>query len=153
MQKTSAKRPALGIGLRILSGALFATMAIFVKALSGHVPVGQIVFFRSAFALISLVIFLELLGVSPWIGDQTTARPYAAIRVLCGCILRFDRTPAARLAADAGWRRNGGHGREERKGALTKVASARTPLNNIGTQRWNDHLYCGVTGQKFASTR
>ncbi len=65
MQKTSAERPALGIGLRILSGALFATMAIFVKALSGHVPVGQIVFFRSAFALIPLVIFLGLRAEFP----------------------------------------------------------------------------------------
>ncbi|MCC8934800.1 hypothetical protein [Rhizobium sp. 'Codium 1'] len=36
-------RPALGISLRILSGALFAVMAIFVKKVSNDVPVGQIV--------------------------------------------------------------------------------------------------------------
>lgn len=66
-------RPALGIALRILSGALFAVMAIFVKALSDHVPVGQIVFFRSAFALIPLVIFLWLRSEFP--GGLATKRP------------------------------------------------------------------------------
>lgn len=68
------ERPALGIGLRILSGLLFAAMAIFVKALSGHVPLGQIVFFRSAFALIPLVAFLSLRGEFP--GGLATKRPF-----------------------------------------------------------------------------
>lgn len=58
-------RPAIGIILRILSGALFAAMAIFVKAVSADVPVGQIVFFRSAFALIPLVVFLWMRGEFP----------------------------------------------------------------------------------------
>ncbi len=50
--------------LRILSGFLFAGMSICVKAVSADIPVGQIVFFRSAFALIPLVIFLCLRGSS-----------------------------------------------------------------------------------------
>lgn len=66
-------RPALGIMLRILSGGLFAAMAIFVKALSADVPVGQIVFFRSAFALIPLVIFLWIRGEFP--NGLATRRP------------------------------------------------------------------------------
>lgn len=47
-----------GISLRILSGVLFTGMVICVKALSDVAPLGQIVFFRSFFALIPLVIFL-----------------------------------------------------------------------------------------------
>ncbi|THV20549.1 DMT family transporter [Peteryoungia ipomoeae] len=66
-------RPALGIFLRILSGALFAAMAVFVKAVSVDVPVGQIVFFRSAFALIPLVVFLWIRGEFP--GGLATKRP------------------------------------------------------------------------------
>ncbi|UWU12614.1 DMT family transporter [Sinorhizobium medicae] len=65
--------PRLGIVLRILSGLLFAIMAIFIKALSDHVPVGQIVFFRSAFALIPLVIFLWLRSEFP--AGLATRRP------------------------------------------------------------------------------
>lgn len=56
--KTISENQTLGIGLRVLSGFLFAAMSICIKATSGQVPVGQIVFFRSAFALIPLVIFL-----------------------------------------------------------------------------------------------
>jgi drug/metabolite transporter (DMT)-like permease len=70
---STTDRPALGIALRILSGALFAVMTIFVKALSDHVPVGQIVFFRSAFALIPLVVFLWLRSEFP--GGLATKRP------------------------------------------------------------------------------
>lgn len=73
LAKTMTDRPALGIGLRILSGVLFAAMSIFVKALSDHIPVGQIVFFRSAFALIPLVIFLWLRSEFP--GGLATKRP------------------------------------------------------------------------------
>lgn len=51
-------RPGLGIALRILSGFLGAGMFISVKAVSEEVPLGEIVFFRSFFALIPLIIFL-----------------------------------------------------------------------------------------------
>lgn len=54
-----------GIRLRILSGLLFTVMALCVKLTSATVPLGQIVFFRSAFALIPLVIFLCVLGEFP----------------------------------------------------------------------------------------
>ena len=57
---TAFDRPKLGIGLRILSGLLMAGMFISVKAVSEDVPLGQIVFFRSIFAIIPLVIFLWL---------------------------------------------------------------------------------------------
>ena len=53
-----ADNPSYGIALRILSGVLFTGMIVCVKALSDAAPLGQIVFFRSFFALIPLVIFL-----------------------------------------------------------------------------------------------
>ena len=53
-------RPGLGIGLRLLSGVLMAGMFTCVKAVSEAVPLGEVVFFRSVFALIPLIIFLWL---------------------------------------------------------------------------------------------
>lgn len=47
-----------GIGLRVLSGVFFVGMVSSVKLASPSVPLGQIVFFRSAFALLPLVVFL-----------------------------------------------------------------------------------------------
>ncbi len=55
---TGTDKPALGIGLRLLSGVLMGGMFVSVKAVSEAVPLGEIVFFRSFFALIPLVIFL-----------------------------------------------------------------------------------------------
>ncbi|MGB0959323.1 MAG: DMT family transporter [Halocynthiibacter sp.] len=55
---TPHNHPSLGISLRILSGILMAGMFVSVKAVSADVPLGEIVFFRSAFALIPLILFL-----------------------------------------------------------------------------------------------
>ena len=57
---TRRDTPTLGIGLRVLSGGLFTGMVICVKAVSEAAPLGQIVFFRSFFALLPLVIFLMI---------------------------------------------------------------------------------------------
>lgn len=67
-------RPGLGIGLRVLSGILFTGMAICVKTVSDPVPLGQIVFFRSFFALIPLVIFLAIRHEFP--AGLKTRRPF-----------------------------------------------------------------------------
>lgn len=64
----------LGIALRILSGLLFAGMVICIKAVSVAVPLGQIVFFRSFFALIPLVVFLWLRHEFP--AGLRTRRPF-----------------------------------------------------------------------------
>ncbi|GAA6182728.1 DMT family transporter [Shimia sp. NS0008-38b] len=50
----------VGILLRVLSGFFFATMIVTVKLVSVAVPLGEIVFFRSAIALVPLVAFLWL---------------------------------------------------------------------------------------------
>ncbi|MEM6276165.1 MAG: DMT family transporter [Pseudomonadota bacterium] len=67
--------PGLGITLRFLSGFLFAGMFVSVKAVSDDVPLGEIVFFRSFFALIPLVVFLWLRGEFP--SGLATKRPGA----------------------------------------------------------------------------
>ncbi len=51
-------RPLAGILLRLLSGVLFTGMMVCVKAVSTEVPLGQTVFFRSAFALLPIVAFM-----------------------------------------------------------------------------------------------
>ena len=49
--------PLIGIALKILSVAIFVGMSSFIKA-SGQLPAGQIVFFRSFFAIFPILIFL-----------------------------------------------------------------------------------------------
>lgn len=78
----------LGIVLRIGSTLAFAAMAACIKALGAGVPLGQVVFFRSAVALLPLVLFLW------WTGDfprgLATARPFGHIvRCLMGATAMF----------------------------------------------------------------
>lgn len=80
--------PKLGITLRILSGFLFAGMFVSVKAVSEDVPLGQIVFFRSLFAILLLIVFLWVRREFP--GGLTTKRPYAHIlRASVGALALF----------------------------------------------------------------
>lgn len=70
---TVTDHAGIGIGQRLLSGLLFAAMVVCVKAVSKTVPLGEIVFFRSFFALIPLAIFLLLRREFP--GRLRTRRP------------------------------------------------------------------------------
>lgn len=85
---STSDRPGLGIGLRILSGILFTGMVVCVKVVSEAIPLGEIVFFRSLFALIPLVIFL-------WLRDEfphglATKRPFShLIRSAFGAAAMF----------------------------------------------------------------
>ncbi|WP_425039771.1 DMT family transporter [Primorskyibacter sp. S187A] len=74
---TQGDRASWGIGLRILSGVLGAGMFICVKAVSDEVPLGEIVFFRSFFAFIPLIVFLWLRNEFP--GGLRTKRPWAHV--------------------------------------------------------------------------
>ena len=78
----------LGIALRIGSTLAFAAMTACIKALGDGVPLGQVVFFRSAGALLPLVLFLW------WTGDfprgLATTRPLGHIaRCLMGATAMF----------------------------------------------------------------
>ena len=55
-------RPGLGIALKLVSVTLFVAMQSLVKAVSDDVPPGQAVFFRSAFALPVILLWLKLGG-------------------------------------------------------------------------------------------
>lgn len=84
--------PGTGILLRILSGFLFAGMSICIKAIAADIPIGEIVFFRSAFALIPLVIFLWMRAEFPH--GLATRRPV-------GHLLRSSLGAAAMFASFA----------------------------------------------------
>lgn len=85
---TASEHPGLGIGLRVLSGVLMAGMLVCVKAVSEDVPLGEIVFFRSAFALIPLIIFLWLRHEFPQ--GLTTKRPFGhLLRASLGALALF----------------------------------------------------------------
>lgn len=78
----------VGIALRVLSGLFFAGMALCVKALGDGVPLGMTVFFRSAVAVVPLLIFLGLRGEFP--SGLRTSRPFGHVaRCLMGGTAMF----------------------------------------------------------------
>lgn len=96
----SASRPVsnerLGVILRILSTLAFALMGACIKALGDSVPLGQVVFFRSAVALLPLVAYLSWRG--DWPGGLRTSRPLGHIgRCLMGAAAMFTSFATIRL--------------------------------------------------------
>ncbi|MCR9148149.1 MAG: DMT family transporter [Rhodobacteraceae bacterium] len=74
--------------MRLLSGLLMAGMFVSVKAVSEDVPLGQIVFFRSFFAILPLLVFLWVRGEFP--GGLATKRPGAHfLRASFGALALF----------------------------------------------------------------
>ena len=51
-----------GIGFKLISALLFAAMSALVRQLGDVAPVGQMVFFRSAFAILPVVVIYALRG-------------------------------------------------------------------------------------------
>lgn len=81
-------KDSLAVLLRVGSGIMFALMAACVKAMSDTAPTGQIVFFRSAYALIPLVGYLWLRGEFP--NGLKTKHPVKHLfRCLTGCMAMF----------------------------------------------------------------
>jgi drug/metabolite transporter (DMT)-like permease len=72
-------KPLLAIALKILSALAFTFMSAVVKVVSGAYPIGEIVFFRSAFALVPLLVWLT------WRGDLINA---VRTRNIAGHVLR-----------------------------------------------------------------
>src|SRR5690606_4966211 len=54
----TGRNPLRGILLKVVSVAVFVAMASFIKA-AGQVPAGQIVFFRSFFAIFPILLVLS----------------------------------------------------------------------------------------------
>ncbi|MCT4657252.1 MAG: DMT family transporter [Cohaesibacter sp.] len=77
-----------GIALRIGATLFFTIMVLFIKFVADDIATGQIVFFRSAFALIPLVLFLYWTKDFP--SGLKTSRPFGHVaRCLLGCFAMF----------------------------------------------------------------
>ena len=77
-----------GILLRIGATFFFSLMVLFIKLLAGEISTGQIVFYRSAFALIPLVLFLFITNEFP--RGLYTKRPMGHVfRCILGCCAMF----------------------------------------------------------------
>jgi drug/metabolite transporter (DMT)-like permease len=61
----AAPRPLLGIALKVISTLAFAGMITIVKLVSDRYPIGEMVFFRSFFALIPVLIWVGWRGEIP----------------------------------------------------------------------------------------
>jgi drug/metabolite transporter (DMT)-like permease len=54
--------PLVGIALKVVSALAFTIMSAGIKSVGADYPIGQVVFFRSAFAIVPLVIWLAWQG-------------------------------------------------------------------------------------------
>ena len=54
--------PFKAIGLKLISALLFAAMSALVRQLGDVAPIGQMVFFRSAFAILPVVLVYAIRG-------------------------------------------------------------------------------------------
>ncbi|WP_198939341.1 DMT family transporter [Motiliproteus sp. MSK22-1] len=79
---------AIGVSLRIGATLFFTIMVLFIKFIAEQIPTGQIVFFRSAFALIPLVVFLHISKEFP--SGLRTKKPMGHVyRCVLGCLAMF----------------------------------------------------------------
>ena len=62
MPPTQQARPLLGIALKVLATFVFTVMATLIKQVSSRYPVGELVFFRSFFALVPVLIWTAWRG-------------------------------------------------------------------------------------------
>ncbi|WP_153770649.1 DMT family transporter [Labrenzia sp. CE80] len=77
-----------GISLRVGATFFFTLMVLFIKWLADEIPVGQVVFFRSAFAMVPLVLFLIWTREFP--SGLKTQRPGRHVaRCFLGCLAMF----------------------------------------------------------------
>jgi drug/metabolite transporter (DMT)-like permease len=95
MHALDTDHPTLGLWLRIGSILAFSGMALCVKLAAADIPTGQIVFYRSFFAMIPLVGFLWLRDEFP--AGLRTRRPFGhLLRCLAGCAAMFAAFAALR---------------------------------------------------------
>ena len=65
MAPSERAQPAVGIALKITSTIVFTLMATLVKLASADYPIGEIVFFRSFFALLPVILWMAARGRFP----------------------------------------------------------------------------------------
>src|SRR6516225_9518407 len=93
-----------GIGFKLISALLFAAMSALVRQLSDVAPVGQMVFFRSTFAVVPVVMIYALRGQLS--SSLRTGRPLGqlgrGLLSVCGMFTNFSaltRLPLADVTA------------------------------------------------------
>jgi len=93
-----------GIGFKLISALLFAAMSALVRQLGDVAPVGQMVFFRSAFAVVPVVMIYALRGQLS--SALRTGRPLGqlgrGLLSVCGMFTNFSaltRLPLADVTA------------------------------------------------------
>jgi len=93
-----------GIGFKLISALLFAAMSALVRQLGDVAPVGQMVFFRSAFAVVPVVVIYALRGELS--SALRTSRPLGqlgrGLLSVCGMFTNFSaltRLPLADVTA------------------------------------------------------
>jgi drug/metabolite transporter (DMT)-like permease len=59
---TGQSSPLTGIAFKVASVAIFVAMSALIKA-AGQLPAGQIVFFRSFFAMLPILVFSPGAGI------------------------------------------------------------------------------------------
>ncbi len=84
----TSSRPLLGIALKVGATFVFMLMAAIARGLGDAIPVGQIVFFRSAFAFVPIVVFMA--AARQGFGSLATKHPIAhARRAFTGVLAMF----------------------------------------------------------------
>jgi drug/metabolite transporter (DMT)-like permease len=71
MAPTTSAQPFIGIALKVISTLAFTCMATLIKLVSDRYPVGEMTFFRSAFALVP---------VAAWVGWREFPRTFRTSR-------------------------------------------------------------------------
>ena len=69
---------AAGVLFKLASTIAFAIMLTLIKLVSGRVPPGEILFFRSFFGIVPVIVYLAVLGVFP--ASLATTRPLGHVR-------------------------------------------------------------------------
>lgn len=84
----SSSRPLLGIGLKVAATFVFMAMAAIARHLGDAIPVGQLVFFRSAFAFLPIAAFMAAAGQG--LSALATKQPLShARRAFTGVVAMF----------------------------------------------------------------
>jgi drug/metabolite transporter (DMT)-like permease len=85
---TTSSRPLLGISLKVCATLVFMFMAVIARGFGDTFPVGQVVFFRSLFAFVPILVVMLYLGMR--VTDLRTNVPWAhARRATSGVLAMF----------------------------------------------------------------
>ena len=85
--KTSS-RPLLGIGLKVGATLVFMFMAVIARGFGDTFPVGEVVFFRSLFAFVPILVVMAVSGMR--VADLATKVPWShARRATSGVLAMF----------------------------------------------------------------